>query len=157
MDGSLRVPPDYEVLVQCVYQALLRPGDVAFDVGAHLGRHAFPMARCVGPTGRVLAFEPLPGCLAALRRGQDDRVEIHDCALGASAGEAELVVAVDLPSYSGLRERIYDQPTRLERLPVRVRTLDEMTTGLSSLRLGKSDVDGGAKDDVRGGPASPAR
>src|SRR5690349_1373835 len=104
MEGPLRVPPDYEVLVQRVYEALLRPGDVAFDVGAHTGRHTLPMAKCVGAAGRVFAFEPLPACLAALRRDADPLcVEVHDCALGAAAGPAEFVVAVDLPSFSGLR------------------------------------------------------
>src|SRR5262249_3039442 len=111
MDGPFRVPPDYEVLVQHVYEALLRPGDVAFDVGAHVGRHTAPMARCVGPTGRVLAFEPLPSCADELRRASAaGRVEIHDCALGATPGHAEFVVAVDQPAYSGLRERLYDAP-----------------------------------------------
>lgn len=153
MDGTFRVPPDYEVLVQLVYEALLRPGDVAFDVGAHVGRHTVPMAQCVGPTGRVVAFEPLPACNACLRRACDDsHVEIHDCALGASPGTAEFVFAVDLPGYSGLRERIYDQPTRLQRLPVTVRTLDEMTADFSSLRLIKVDVEGGEMDVFRGGP-----
>jgi FkbM family methyltransferase len=152
MDGPIRVPPDYEALIQRLYEELLLPGDVAFDVGAHLGRHTLPMAECVGPGGRVVAFEPLPDCLASLRKeAEPRRVEIHNCALGASAGPAEFVVAVDLPPSSGLRERIYDRPTRLERLPVRVRTLDEMTAALPALRLIKIDVEGGELDVLRGG------
>lgn len=158
MDGPFRVPPDYEVLVQHVYEALLRPGDVAFDVGAHVGRHTAPMAHCVGPTGRVLAFEPLPSCADELRRASAaGRVEVHDCALGATPGHAEFVVAVDQPAYSGLRERLYDAPTRLERLPIDVRTLDEMTAGLRSLRLVKIDVEGGEVDVLRGGRATLLR
>src|SRR5262245_28889873 len=108
MDGT--VPLDYEALVQRLYEAILRPGDVAFDVGAHLGRHTLPLSRRVGRMGRVIAFEPLPQCLASLHRDAPANVEIHDCALGAQAGPAEFVIAVDLPSYSGLRERLYDRP-----------------------------------------------
>lgn len=154
MDGT-RIPPDYETLVQRVYETLLVEGDVAFDVGAHVGRHAREMARLVGPAGRVLAFEPLPECLAELRRLSD--VEAHACALGATAGPAEFVVAVDLPSYSGLRERLYDRPTRLERLPVAVRTLDDLADDLFSLRLVKIDVEGGELDVFRGGLRTLAR
>lgn len=39
---------------------LLRPGDVAIDIGAHTGDTALPMALAVGPTGCVFALEPNP-------------------------------------------------------------------------------------------------
>jgi FkbM family methyltransferase len=38
--------------------ALLGPGQTALDVGANIGALAVPLARAVGPRGRVLAFEP---------------------------------------------------------------------------------------------------
>jgi FkbM family methyltransferase len=39
-------------------QAFLRPGDVAIDIGAHMGDSTLPMALSVGKNGTVLAFEP---------------------------------------------------------------------------------------------------
>jgi FkbM family methyltransferase len=36
----------------------LRPGDVFFDVGSHLGQFAIPLAKIVGNQGQVIAFEP---------------------------------------------------------------------------------------------------
>ncbi len=36
----------------------LTHGDVVVDVGANVGTHTVPLARRVGPTGAVLAFEP---------------------------------------------------------------------------------------------------
>jgi FkbM family methyltransferase len=39
---------------------ILTPGGVVYDVGAQAGYHALLAARCVGPTGHVYAFEPLP-------------------------------------------------------------------------------------------------
>jgi FkbM family methyltransferase len=36
---------------------LLRPGDIVLDVGAHIGTLTVPLARAVGPTGRVFSFE----------------------------------------------------------------------------------------------------
>jgi FkbM family methyltransferase len=41
-------------------RARLREGMVALDVGANVGYHAITMARAVGPSGRVVAFEPEP-------------------------------------------------------------------------------------------------
>ena len=39
---------------------LLRPGDTSIDVGAHVGFHALVAARCVGPSGQVIAIDPQP-------------------------------------------------------------------------------------------------
>lgn len=39
-------------------QMLLRPGDVAIDVGANLGCYTVALAEAVGPKGHVIAFEP---------------------------------------------------------------------------------------------------
>ncbi len=43
--------------VRC-YESLLKPGDVAIDIGANIGAHTLHLARVVGPQGKVLAFEP---------------------------------------------------------------------------------------------------
>lgn len=39
-------------------QLMLREGDTVLDVGANLGCYTVAMAEAVGPTGKVLAFEP---------------------------------------------------------------------------------------------------
>ena len=46
---------------------LLKPGDVAVDVGANCGIHSITMVRAVGEDGQVYAFEPTPDMAAALR------------------------------------------------------------------------------------------
>lgn len=35
-----------------------KPDTLALDLGAHIGIHTIAMARCVGPKGKVIAFEP---------------------------------------------------------------------------------------------------
>jgi len=50
--GSMNPLQSYEM------QSLLQQGDVVIDVGANLGCYAVPLAERVGPTGKVLAFEP---------------------------------------------------------------------------------------------------
>jgi len=49
-------------------QSLIVPGMVIADIGANVGFYTFEMARCVGPTGRVLAFEPDPFSFHLLQR-----------------------------------------------------------------------------------------
>ncbi len=43
--------------VRC-YSRLIRSGDTVLDVGANIGAHTLPIARLVGESGRVIAFEP---------------------------------------------------------------------------------------------------
>jgi FkbM family methyltransferase len=47
--------------------ATLRPGQTALDVGANIGLMTLLMARAVGPSGKVFAFEPGPRSFHILR------------------------------------------------------------------------------------------
>jgi len=38
---------------------LIKPGDWVVDVGANVGHYTIPLARLVGPAGRVIAIEPV--------------------------------------------------------------------------------------------------
>lgn len=42
-----------------VFQALVQPGDVVYDIGANYGTTALFFARLAGPRGQVAAFEPV--------------------------------------------------------------------------------------------------
>src|SRR5262245_22436384 len=53
---------------QAVMRRLVVPGDIAFDIGAHLGLHTVLLSHLVGSNGRVYAFEPNPRVLPVLCR-----------------------------------------------------------------------------------------
>lgn len=50
----------YEPLVTRAVEQLLKPGDTFLDIGANIGYFSLMAAALVGPTGKVLAFEPNP-------------------------------------------------------------------------------------------------
>jgi FkbM family methyltransferase len=134
----------FEQRLQHLYSGWLRDGDVAIDVGAHVGRHAIPMAACVGRSGRVLAFEPNPGIFPVLQSRLSAlglaNVSTLDAALSDSAGEADFVIAVDRIEESGLRERRYDSATRLEHVRVKLVRLDDIAP--EAARFIKIDTEG---------------
>jgi FkbM family methyltransferase len=70
---------------------VLRPGDLAVDAGANVGFFSCLMSRLVGPTGRVLAFEPAAVNLAKLHRNLAlngiENVEVHPTALWGTETE----------------------------------------------------------------------
>lgn len=86
---------DHEPAVAALWRDRLAPGAVCFDVGANVGLHVLQMARRVGPTGRIVAFEPNPAAMKVLRfhveaNGFADRVTFVEAAAGASTGRAVL-------------------------------------------------------------------
>jgi len=48
----------------------LRPGMTAIDIGANLGVYSVPMARAVGPSGEVVAYEPAGVTASLLERSR---------------------------------------------------------------------------------------
>lgn len=86
------VAEEYEPAVWELLMSEVRPGDVVADVGAYIGLYAIALAKRVGHAGRVVAFEPDPGNLAALREhvslnSLTDRIEPRPEAVGASTGQ----------------------------------------------------------------------
>src|SRR5438105_44340 len=48
---------------------LIQPGQKAIDIGANVGVYALTLARLVGPTGRIWAFEPASATANLLAAG----------------------------------------------------------------------------------------
>jgi FkbM family methyltransferase len=46
----------------------VRPGDTVFDLGANVGYFTLIAAALAGPTGKIVAYEPIPANVEALRR-----------------------------------------------------------------------------------------
>jgi FkbM family methyltransferase len=80
-----------------IIETTLKPGMVAFDLGANLGYYAIMMARLVGESGRVYAVEPFPDSFRLLgeniRRNRLTNVEIENIAIGPEDGERQLMIA----------------------------------------------------------------
>jgi FkbM family methyltransferase len=95
IDARYRVflHPEYEAGVARVLRDRVRPGATCIDVGAHIGAWALQLARWVGATGRVIAFEPNRATAGVLRRhlrmnGFEAIVAVEESAVGAGEGEA---------------------------------------------------------------------
>ncbi|HET9982689.1 MAG TPA: FkbM family methyltransferase, partial [Longimicrobiales bacterium] len=120
-------PRPYEPGIQELLRRLLRPGDVAFEIGANLGWHSVWMSSLVGPRGQVHAFEPLPSLHPLLRRtcAALPNGALHPFGLSSAAGEAELVVPLDdcMASLGHWTDDAQAGPVR--RVRCRFRALDD--------------------------------
>ncbi len=83
------------------YQRFLGPGEVGFDIGAHVGSRVRAW-RKLG--ARVVAVEPQPDCVRVLHLlfGRDDGVTIVPNAVGAKAGRARLGISTATPTVSSM-------------------------------------------------------
>lgn len=146
----------------------VRPGDVALDIGANWGLLTDRLAQQVGPSGRVVAFEPNPAQLRTLRAlaARHPNVVVHPVALSDAPRALDLHVPVAPPSRM-LRERpvhamatiappSHRAATAYDTAPVEARRLDDMVEeGAVPAEVGfvKCDVEGHELAVLRGAGA----
>ncbi len=140
------------------YGQFLGPGDIAFDIGAHVGSRVRAW-RKLG--ARVIAVEPQPDCLRVLRLffGRDRGVTIVAEAVGARAGRAQLGLSTATPTVSSMSRDWIDSVTtdssfarvRWDRaVEVEVATLDDLIATHGEPAFCKIDVEGFEVDVLRG-------
>lgn len=136
-----------------IIAALLGPGDVFVDGGAHVGVFTLIAAAAVGETGRVVACEPVPETFQLLRQNvalnRFSWVDTRNVALADGSGREEIH---SFGAGSGLSSfapasRIGSHPVLVE-----VTTLDDLVQqcGLSSVRVVKLDLEGTEVRALRG-------
>jgi FkbM family methyltransferase len=86
-----------------LYAQFIAPGDLVFDVGAHVGDRIAAFRRL---GARVVAVEPQPALQRMLKLlfGRDDGVALVPAAIGAAPGTAEMRINLDNPTISTLSE-----------------------------------------------------
>ena len=139
-----------KVAMDSLYARFLRPGDLAFDIGAHVGDRISSFRRL---GARVVALEPQPGPARALRliHGRDPKVTLVEAACGDSEGTATLRINSANPTVStlsgefvdaahgqdGWREQVWDR-----ELTVPCTTLDALIGEHGLPAFIKIDVEG---------------
>jgi FkbM family methyltransferase len=84
-----------------LYGNFVRPGNLVFDVGAHIGDRVASFQRL---GARVVAVEPQPSMVRALRLlyGRSRSVVIEALAVGREPGRARMLINVDNPTVSSV-------------------------------------------------------
>ena len=173
-DGYLFVPEEEEGLLlmytgagpdglepgtRRILQMIGPPGGTAVDVGASVGLHTLALARSIGSSGRLYAFEAEPRLEPFLRRTLNanglHQVDLQVLAVGATRGEATFHVARTI-GHSSLYALSSTAEIR-EEVNVQVRTLDELIPEETRVDVIKIDVEGAELDVIRGAEKILAR
>ena len=89
--------PDYNLEELDFLRAHTPVGGVFVDVGANAGTYALPLARHVGPNGKVVAIEPHPVTHArlAFNRAASGYTQVRLVAAAAGPSDGELMIETD--------------------------------------------------------------
>lgn len=143
-----------------IYAPFIRPGDLCFDIGAHLGDRIRAWSRL---GARVVALEPHPGLMDWLQRwyGGRENIILLEQAVGAQPGSANLWISRLTPSISTTshewlttvrQNRRFAGARWEEQVSVSVTTLQELIAQYGKPAFCKIDVEGAELDVLRGLP-----
>src|ERR1700730_1003795 len=138
----------FEVSERRFLQRFLKPGMTVLDIGAHHGFYTMLAAKMVGPTGRVMSFEPShrerERLLVHLRLNPIlNSVSVFPIALGRETAESTLYVVVGRDTgCNSLRPPAVTEPT--QTVQVLVISLDTFLAqqNVASVDFIKLDVEG---------------
>jgi FkbM family methyltransferase len=135
----------------------LAPGEVFLDAGANVGVFSIDLARHLGPSGQVLAFEPAPDAMQVLERRARranvwDRIQAFQMALGSGSDLRALRADPHHPDDWTKRSLFSAGPVVQQ---VAVRAFDDLIRsgavrlpkGLDSVKI---DVEGAEAEVIRG-------
>jgi len=108
----------------------LAPGDWAIDVGANIGHYTKRFSDLVGPTGRVIAFEPVPATFELLASNAAHFGMANVTLLNLAASDATSVIGVSIPDFFAGLKNYYGA-----RLTSNGSDLQVMTCSIDSLHL----------------------
>jgi len=142
--------PARKSAMDALYAQFLKPGDLAFDIGAHVGDRVSSFRRL---GARVVALEPQPGPARALRliHGRDPQVTLVAAACGAHEGTVTFRINSANPTVStasvafigategagGWEGQVWDR-----EITVPCTTLDTLIARHGAPALVKIDVEG---------------
>ena len=162
---SLRIyygNPAQRAAMDTLYKRFLRPGDLAFDIGAHVGDRVASFRRL---GARVVAVEPQPALVFTLKLlyALDRQVTIEPVALGPKSGTIELklnppnpTVATASSDFIAAAEGApgWEDQHWTKTKTVAMKTLDELIAKHGIPRFVKIDVEG-FEDEVLAGLHHP--
>jgi FkbM family methyltransferase len=141
-------------LLECL-AAHLKPGDVLYDVGAHIGYISLVAARLVGPQGKVFAFEADPDNAARIT-GHAEMNALPQLELVAAAvwsecktlsfSRAEATSSRNTGAVAGLEQTKGADGT----IAVKAITLDHFAADHPSPTVVKIDVEGAEEEVLKG-------
>ncbi|SRR6266496_629625 len=139
--------------LQRIIRQYVAPGDTVYDIGANLGYVSLSLAKSVGPSGQVIAFEPVPKNVQYFRENIEinhlTNVQLLEFAASDECGEAVIRLADNLSTASLVWHRDNPSATQFTIRTVRIDQLVSSRT-LAYPKFVKIDVEGAEGSVLKG-------
>lgn len=153
-----------DAAMDLLYARFIKPGQLAFDIGSHVGDRIGAFRRC---GARVVALEPQPDCARAIRAiyAGDDLVTLVEAACGPKPGTLTLHINSANPTVTTASQEFvraadgadgWADQTWDRQIPVPVTTMDALIAAHGVPDFAKIDVEG-FEAEVLAGLTRPLR
>lgn len=140
------------------YRPFIKPGDLCFDVGAHVGNRLRAWSSL---EARIVGLEPQPYLMQFLKKwyGQKDNITLIQAAVGAFNGQTNMYVSHLTPTVSSLSKSWIDEISQDQSFEnvkwndtttVRLTTLDQLIVNYGTPVICKIDVEGYELEVLKG-------
>jgi FkbM family methyltransferase len=135
----------YEMELQQAVADWVKPGMVAYDLGANIGYVSLLLARAVGPTGKVFAFEALP----ANQERLTDNLNLNSIKniklISKAVADKSGTIAFMVHSSSGMGKIFESDGEHLNKISVEAVSIDDFVfqNNNPGPQLIKMDIEGG--------------
>jgi FkbM family methyltransferase len=142
----------YEMELQQAISDWVKPGTVVYDLGANIGYVSLLLARAIGPTGKVFAFEALPAnqerFVNNLRLNSTEDIDLISKAVADKSGLRTFLVH----SSGGMGKLSDSEANHSTNINVETISLDEFVFESNNRppQLIKMDIEGGEVHALRG-------
>jgi FkbM family methyltransferase len=153
---SLIAHGKWEWWVETALSRLVRPGQVAVDVGAHFGYYTVALAQAVGEQGKVFAFEANPHLVELLTAGviTNGLTDIVTVINAAIIDHEEIVSFRVDPRFSGGGHLAHPIDTAaLDSYTIQATTLSAALAGVDRIDVLRMDIEGCEPLALRGAEA----
>lgn len=144
--------------LQRFYQQFIVPGDLCFDIGAHLGNRS---QAWIHLGAKVIALEPQPICISFLKKKfkEQSQFVLVEKAVGSSSGKLPMYLSDNAPTVSSLadekwRKALNDrsnfQVEWNKKIEVEVTTLDFLIEKYGCPKFCKIDVEDFEEEVLKG-------
>ncbi len=144
--------------LEAFYRQFLSEGQLAFDIGSHVGNRTRAWRRL---GARVVAVEPQPDFFRLLRGlfGRDSMVILENCGIAAEAGHGTLWISRATPTVSSCTAdwvedagdaEAFDGVRWDNKQPIALRTLEDLIEQYGVPDFCKIDIEGGEEAALRG-------
>jgi FkbM family methyltransferase len=142
-----------EPYLQRIIREYVAEGDTVYDIGANIGYVSLSLSKSVGPSGRVIAFEPVPKNVEYLRESIKinhlANVQLLEFAASDQCGEAVIRIADNLSTASLVWHRNNLSATQLTIRTVQIDQLVD-SGNFRYPRFVKIDVEGAEGSVLKG-------